>query len=83
MLDQEEEQVLPFIEELVTDALVELLEDTILQKNYRTTRQGKHDLWKIGLKGQLPRKAKWYFGEKVEENFLTSFNKYFRDQKPP
>jgi hypothetical protein len=30
MLDEEEEQVLPFIEELVTNALVELLEDTIL-----------------------------------------------------
>jgi hypothetical protein len=59
MLDQEEEQVLPSVEDLAPDAQAELTEDTILQKRSRTTR-GKHDLWQIGLKGQLPGKAKWY-----------------------
>jgi hypothetical protein len=39
MLDQEEEQVLPSIEDLAPDAQEELEEDTILQKkvqNYKT-----------------------------------------------
>jgi hypothetical protein len=69
MLDQEEEQVLPSVEDLAPDAQAELTEDTVLQKRSRTTRQGQHDLWQIGLKGQLPGKAKWYTREKVEEKF--------------
>jgi hypothetical protein len=67
MLDQEEEQVLSSIEDLAPDAQAELVEDTVLQKQSRTTRQGQHDLWQIGLKGQLLGKAKWYSMEKVEE----------------
>jgi len=35
-------------------------EDTSLQKRCINTRQGKHDLWQIGLKGQLLGKVKWY-----------------------
>jgi hypothetical protein len=45
MLDQEEEEVLPTIEDLALDSQVELVEDTILQKNSRTKTQGKHELW--------------------------------------
>eukprot|EP00253_Pinus_taeda_P014534 PITA_14534 len=67
MLDQEEEQVLPSMENLAPDAQAELTKDTILWKRSKTTRQGQHDLWQIGLKGQLPGKAKWYTKEKVEE----------------
>jgi hypothetical protein len=37
--------------------------------NSITTREGKHDLWKIGLKGKFLGKEKWYSREKVEENF--------------
>ena len=40
MLDQEEEQVLPSVEDLAVDAQVELIEDTVLQTRSRTTRQG-------------------------------------------
>jgi len=40
MLDQEEEQVLLFVEDLAPDVQAELIEDTILQKRSRTTRQG-------------------------------------------
>jgi len=69
MFDQEEEQVLPSVEDLAPDAQAELTEDTILQKRSRITRQGQHNLWQIGLKGQLPGKAKWYTREKVEEKF--------------
>jgi hypothetical protein len=67
MLNQEEEHALPSIEDLAPDAEVELENDTILQKQSRATRHGQHDLWKIGLKGQLPGKLKWYSREKVEE----------------
>jgi hypothetical protein len=69
MLDREEEHVLPSIEDLAPDSQVELAEDTILQKQSITTRQGQHDLWHVGLKGQLLGKAKWYSKEKVEEKF--------------
>ena len=69
MLDQEEGQVLPSVEDLALDTQAELIEDTVLQKSCKTTRQGQRDLWQIGLKGQLPSKAKWYTREKVEEKF--------------
>lgn len=69
MLDREEEQVLLSIEDLPPYAQEKLIENTIFQKRSRTTRQRKHDLWKIGLKGQLPRQDKQYSREKVEENF--------------
>jgi hypothetical protein len=51
MLDQVEEQVLHSIEELSPDDQEYLVEDTVLQKRSRDTRQGKYDLWQIGLKG--------------------------------
>jgi hypothetical protein len=44
MLDQEEEEVLPSIEDLAPNAQAELEEDTILQKWSRTKIHGKHDL---------------------------------------
>jgi hypothetical protein len=69
ILDQENEQILPTIEEVPPKFQEELEEDTFFHKNHKTTRKGQHGLWQIGLKGQLPSKAKWYSGEKVEENF--------------
>jgi hypothetical protein len=45
MLDQEEEQVMPSIENLTPDTHAELAEETVLQKRSKTTRQGKYDLW--------------------------------------
>jgi hypothetical protein len=67
MLELEEEQVLPTIEDLTPDAQEELVEDTVLQKKSRTKRQGQHDLFQIELKGQLPRKAKWYSREEEDK----------------
>lgn len=69
MLDQEEEQVLPFVEDLAPNSQAKLIEDAVLKKRNRTTRLWQHDLRQIGLKGQLPGKAKWYTREKVEETF--------------
>jgi hypothetical protein len=69
MLDQEE-YVLPTIEDLAPKAQAKLAEDTVLQKRSKATRQGQDDLWQIGLKGPLLGKARWYSREKVEEKFL-------------
>ena len=57
------------MEDLTPDTQKELTKYTILQKRYKTTRQGQQDLWQIGLKGQLLGKAKWYTRETVDENF--------------
>jgi hypothetical protein len=43
----------------------------VLQKQSRTIRHGQHDLLQIGLKGQLPRKEKWYSRKKVEKNISS------------
>jgi hypothetical protein len=69
MLDQEEEEVLPSIEELAPYAQTKLAEEKNLQKRSRIIRQGQHDLWHIRFKGQLLAKSKWYSRGKVEENF--------------
>ena len=69
MLDQEPEQVWPSIEDLELEAQEELEKYTVLQKNSRTTRRGKYELYQVGMKGQLLGKAKWYSKEKVDENF--------------
>jgi hypothetical protein len=55
------------MEDLTPDAWVELADDIVLWKQSITIRKGQHDLWQIGLKGQLLRKEKWHFREKVEE----------------
>jgi hypothetical protein len=49
MLDQEEDQVLPSIENLAPYAQVELAENIFLQQQCISTRHGKHDLSHIGL----------------------------------
>lgn len=40
ILDQEEEQVLPFVEDLEPNSHVELTKDTILQNRSKTIREG-------------------------------------------
>ena len=43
MLDQEEEHVLPSVEDLALNAQADLKEDIVLQKGLRSRRQRKHD----------------------------------------
>jgi len=57
------------MDDLAPDAQAELTEDTVLQNRSKTTRQVQHDIWHIGLKGQLPSKGKWYTREKVDGKF--------------
>lgn len=69
MVDQEEEHVLPSLEDLTQYSQEKSVEYVVFQKRSTTIRQGQHDLWQIGLKGQLLGKAKWYTREKVEKTF--------------
>ena len=70
MLDEDEEEgtILPSIEDLVQDAQSKLDHDTILQRKLRNTRRGEQEFLQVGVKGQIPTKAKWYRLEEVEEN---------------
>lgn len=81
MLDQEEEQVLPSIQDSTQNAQYELTEDIVLLMRSRTTTQVQHNLQQIGLKGQLTNKAKWYTQEKAEENFPPLFQQYLLGTK--
>jgi len=66
---------------LAPNAQAEVAEDTVLPKKSKATRQGQHDLWQIGLKGQLPGKAKWYSREKVKEKISHLIQLSFRRPK--
>jgi len=44
ILDQENEQILPTIEEVTPKFQEELEEDTFFHKNHKTTRKGQHGL---------------------------------------
>jgi hypothetical protein len=68
MLDWGEEKFLPSIENLAPYVQVDLVEEIFAEASI-TRRQGQHDFWYIGLKGQLPGKTKWYSREKIEEKF--------------
>ena len=70
MLDYEEEGLLlPSIEDISLEIQLELEEDVVLQRKERTKWWGVQDRWLIGLKGQLPTKAKWYSREDVGKKF--------------
>jgi len=57
--DPEEQSQLPSINDLLPEYLNELQEDTVLDKNVRTTRRGEVEYLRIGLKGSKPSSAKW------------------------
>ena len=69
MLDREPDKVLPSIEDLALETWEELVEYTVLQKKSKRTKQGYYEIWKVGLKGKLLGKAKWYSKGKIEVNF--------------
>ena len=57
--DPEEQSQLPSINDLLPEYLNELQEDTVLDKNVRTTRRGEVEYLRIGPKGSKPSSAKW------------------------
>lgn len=63
MLDDEAKEVLPTVEDLVTEQEAILAEDTIVDRKTTTTRRGAMESFRIGRKGQRPSAAKWFSRE--------------------
>jgi len=59
--------ILPSVEDLAPEHMNVLAEDAVLEKKKRSSRSGEHEVWRIGLKGQHPHKAKWYAFDRVRE----------------
>jgi len=57
--DPEEKIQLPSIDDLLSEYLNELQEDTVLDRNMRTRHRGDVEHLKIRLKGSKPSSARW------------------------
>ncbi|KAM1507548.1 hypothetical protein TB2_016615 [Malus domestica] len=67
--DLDEDSRLPSVDDLRMEEEDHLEEDIILEQRVRETRRGKYENFRIGKKGQLPSKSKWYRRDKVEKEF--------------
>jgi hypothetical protein len=65
--DQGEHFKIPSIDDFSPEYLSELHEDTIFDKNIRTSKQGNVEYLHVGLKGKNPSKDKWIEVGKVRE----------------
>ncbi|CAL8994908.1 unnamed protein product [Prunus brigantina] len=63
--DPEEDTRLPSVDDLRIEREEPLQEDCILEQKVRETRHGKYAYFRIGSKGQLPSKSKWYIRDKA------------------
>ncbi|GKA69579.1 transposon ty3-I gag-pol polyprotein [Tanacetum coccineum] len=69
MLDEEPGEYLPSLDELINEQEKVLTEDTIVERKSISTRCGERKSYRIGMKGQLPSKAKWFSKEVGETRF--------------
>ncbi|GJT18490.1 transposon ty3-I gag-pol polyprotein [Tanacetum coccineum] len=69
MLDEEPGEYLPSLDELINEQEKVLTEDTIVERKSSSTRRGERKSYRIGTKGQLPSKAKWFSKEVGETRF--------------
>ena len=75
MIEDPEEQIqLPSVDDLLSEYLNELPEDTMLDKKVRTTRSGQVEYLRIGLKGSKLSNAKWIEIGKVRQQFPHLFD---------
>jgi hypothetical protein len=65
--DQGEHVQIPSIDDFSPEYLIELHEDTILDRIMRTSKRGNVEYLRGGLKGTNPRKSKWIEVGKVRE----------------
>ncbi|CAL9018113.1 unnamed protein product, partial [Prunus brigantina] len=56
----DEDTCLPSVDDLKIEREDLLQEDWIMEQKVRETRHGKYEYFRIGRKGQLPSKSKWY-----------------------
>jgi hypothetical protein len=61
----------------------ELKEDTVLWCKEQITHKGQQEFWQIGLKGQTPRKEKWYERNHIASRFPHLSLAAFGDQNSP
>ena len=61
------DQILPSIDDLASNTMDELKEDTILEKKVHAIRRGEIELWLVGLKRQKPIRSKWMDRYRVKE----------------
>ena len=71
MLDEDGDPPLdlPRMEELEMGQEVPLTEDSIVERKVVETRSGSKHRYRVGLKGTLPSKAKWYTSEEGRKAF--------------
>jgi hypothetical protein len=68
LIDDPGENVhIPSIDDFSPEYLLELHEDTILDKRMRTSKRGNTEYLRVGLKGTNPSKDKWIEVGKVRE----------------
>ena len=67
--DPDEDIRLPSVDDLKIELEDPLLKDCILEQEVRETRHGKYEYFRIGRKGQLPSKSKWYIQDKAITKF--------------
>ncbi|CAL2259851.1 unnamed protein product [Prunus armeniaca] len=67
--DPDEDIRLPSVDDLKIELEDPLLKDCILEQKVRETRHGKYEYFRIGSKGQLPSKSKWYIRDKATQEF--------------
>ncbi|BFG20045.1 hypothetical protein CerSpe_063190 [Prunus speciosa] len=67
--DPDEDTRLPSVDDLKIELEDPLLEDCILEQKVHETRHGKYEYFRIGSKGQLPSKSKWYIRHKATQEF--------------
>ena len=67
--DPDEDTRLPSVDDLKMEREDPLEEDCILEHKVRETRNGKYETFRIGRKGQLPSKSKWYLRTKAVTEF--------------
>ncbi|PRQ45948.1 hypothetical protein RchiOBHm_Chr3g0497281 [Rosa chinensis] len=67
--DPDEDTRLPSVDDLKMEQEDPLEEDCILEQKVCETRHGKYEYFRIGRKGQLPSKSKWYIRAKATIEF--------------
>ncbi|CAL2244419.1 unnamed protein product [Prunus armeniaca] len=67
--DPEEDTRLSSVDDLWIEREDRLHEDCILEQKVRETRHGQYEYFRIGSKGQLPSKSKWYIRDKAKIEF--------------
>ena len=75
IVDHESDIQLPSIDDFSPEFLDELKEDAILDRRTRTSRRGKVDYVRVGLKGSKPSKSKWMEVENVRELYPHLLNR--------